>query len=261
MSRPSVKWIKVKGGTRRRWVPDPIAHSTVWRSSIIKFTLRVAEGSMLHVGSGMVAVHKGRPLILHSKTVRGYVIPGSTLKGAVAHYFTALYRDIRKTSSLFGWPGYMSRALFSDTVTDTRPLPWGVDPSWRPKHGNPSSVKLYDTNIPLRTVRNPVQYVEAFPPGTEFKGEIVLINPVKEETAELLLAMGFTSKGSHHFLLGFGRPKGMGKVMVAPSSVKVTLLDPLGDGREITEEVLSTVEKLHNKYKDKFEEVFGVGQV
>ena len=176
MSRPSVKWIKVKGGTRRRWVPDPIAHSTVWRSSIIKFTLRVAEGSMLHVGSGMVAVHKGRPLILHSKTVRGYVIPGSTLKGAVAHYSTALYRDIRKTSSLFGWPGYMSRALFSDAVTDSRPLPWGVDPSWRPRHGNPSSVKLYDTNIPLRTVRNPVQYVEAFPPGTEFKGEIVAQN-------------------------------------------------------------------------------------
>ncbi len=261
MSRPLAKWIRVSGGTRRRRVPNPTVHSTVWRSSVIRFTLRVADGSMLHVGSGMVSVHNGRPLILHSRSAKGYVIPGSTLKGAVAHYFTALYRDIGKTSSLFGWPGYMSRALFSDAVTDSNPSPWGVDPSWKPRIGERSSIKLYDANIRLREVEEPVQYVEAFSPGTEFRGEVVLINPGKNETAELLLAMGVTPEGSHHFLLGFGRPKGMGKVEIVPSSVRVTLLDPLGIGKEVTGEALSAIGNLHSKYRNNFEEVFGVGQV
>jgi len=253
-------WIPVTGGVRRREVINPPDHSTLWRSHIMKFTLEVCENSMVHVGSGRFSIHNGRPLSLNVRISGHPVIPGSTLKGAVSHYYMAVVGDNAKASKLFGWAGYMSRIFFSDAKADRDPVCWGVDPSWEPRRRD-RGVKLYRTDIPLRTVDDPVQYVEAFPPGTRFETQAVIINADRNEIPEILLALGVTPAGAHSLLLGFGRPKGMGKVIVVLNKLRISEVDQLGSEKEVTQEAMSLLEGAYGHYKTRFKEVFGVGQV
>lgn len=249
-------WISVARGTRRMRLVEYVDHSALWRAHVIEYTLRVADGSYVHVGSGRTSIYDGKPLSLHCRVSQSYVIPGSTLKGAVAHYYTAIFRDMRETSYLFGWPGYMSRVLFSDAKTEAKPEPLGVGPSWTPRIAR-RGIKIYRQGIQLERIDEPVQYVEAFPGGTTFTGRLVILNWMIDETAKLLLAMGATPQGNATLLIGFGKPKGLGKVVL--QDFKVLSVDQRGMANNVTQEISSKLEKVYQNVKDPVREVFGIG--
>lgn len=261
-------WLPVRGGTRRGPPPTPYPYHSILREAhLIEMRLEVPEGSRVHVGSGAASIYRGKLLMLNVRSAGRCVISGSTLKGAVAHYFLAVSNDIYETSSLFGWAtsrsSYMSRVLFEDAPADREPEPWGVSPSWRPRIKR-RGVKLYRVDAELEEVSDPVQYVEAFPPGTTFRTRVVVTNPNRWETEKVLISMGVLSDGVRPFLLGFGRPKGMGKVVVRREDLRVWRVGPLGERDEVTSELLGRIEGRAAELSEalaRSREVFSVGGV
>ncbi len=262
-------WLPVRGGTSRG-PPHTFSHHSILREAhIIETKLRIPEGSRVHVGSGIATIHGGRVLLLNIKSAGRYVIPGSTLKGAVAHYFLAISNDIYEASSLFGWAtsrsSYMSRILFEDSPADRNPEPWGVSPSWRPRVRR-RGIKLYRVDSKLEKTPDPVQYVEAFTPGTTFDTRVIITNPDLSirETEKVLLSMGILPEETRPFLLGFGKPKGMGKVMVSRESLRVWKIDPLGEREDLTSEILEKIETKDAEINEALKramEVFSLGNM
>ncbi len=255
MSSKTYKFIKVDG-LRRRSTGNYIPHSSLSRAHKIHVFLRTE--SPVHVGSGEIQLHKDLPLLLNARSEGKLIIPGSTLKGAISHYYLALTGDISSTSNLFGFPGYMSKALFSDSFPEgsVEPQIVGIGPSWQPKAWESGKIKLYRNDIEFREEKEQY-YLECIPQGTSLKADIIVLNPLEIETAKLILAMGYNPNGSKVFLLGFGKPRGLGKVRIL--SIGVLSVDALGNERDITNEIMRQASNVLQELKGRFEEVFGGG--
>jgi CRISPR/Cas system CSM-associated protein Csm3 (group 7 of RAMP superfamily) len=255
MSSNTYKFIQVDG-IKRRMVRSYIPHSSFREAHRIQVFLRTE--SPVHVGSGEIGLHENLPLLLNARLDGKLAIPGSTLKGVISHYYLALTGDISSTSSLFGSPGYMSRALFSDSLPEglVEPKIIGIGPSWQPARREMGKIKLYRNDIEFKEEKKQY-YLECIPQGTVLKADIVVFNPVKMETAKLILSMGHASYDSKIFLLGFGKPRGLGKIRV--SNLRVLSVDSLGKEKEITNEVMDDVDRTFQEVKGRFSEVFGSG--
>ena len=231
-------------------------HNCIDSIGVLKITL-IAEAPV-HVGSGDLSIRENLPLSLNVKDANGtLIVPGSTLKGLTAHYYLAVYGRQEKTSSLFGFHGYMSRVLFKDAkpTTYVKPMYERVGASWRPRTRAPRSIKMYKLNLP-RSNDKPVLVLECIPSGTELTTEIIVVNTRENELAEILLALGYTIGGT--LLLGYGKPKGLGKVKVIEAEARIAI------GAEIIMGVIKQVdlrehlEKLRKDYKSRLKEVFEV---
>jgi CRISPR/Cas system CSM-associated protein Csm3 (group 7 of RAMP superfamily) len=259
MSSNTYKFIQVNG-IKRRMVRGYIPHSSFREAHRIQVFLRTE--SPVHVGSGEIGLYENLPLLLNARLDGKLAIPGSTLKGVISHYYLALTGDISSTSSLFGFAHkrarYMSRALFSDSLPESpvEPKIIGIGPSWQPVRRKMGKIKLYRNDIEFKEEKKQY-YLECIPQGTVLKADIVVFNPVKMETAKLILSMGHTSHDSKIFLLGFGKPRGLGKIRV--SNLRVLSVDSLGKEKEITNEVMNDVDRTFQEVKGRFSEVFGSG--
>ncbi|MEM4581539.1 MAG: RAMP superfamily CRISPR-associated protein [Candidatus Korarchaeum sp.] len=247
----SYKFVYV-GETKRQKNRRYEKHSSI--REVHRIGISLITESPVHVGSGRAQPHSDGPLMLNTRSREGeLIIPGSTLKGVVSHYYLALTADIESTSNLFGFPGYMSRALFSDSlpVECVKPDIVEVVPSWKPKMFKRRHIKIYRSDMGLEMGRG--IFLECIPKGTTLRSEVLIINPIEGETAKLLLAMGYVPGNVKVFLLGFGKPKGLGKVRV--KEVKIHSIDVLGNEREI--DISESIEKALNQFGKRFEEVFG----
>ncbi len=248
------KFIKVDGvkrGTRNK-----VPHSSLREAHKIRASIRTE--SPVHVGSGEIELYEGLPLFLNARRDDKLLIPGSTLKGVISHYYLAITGSISSTSILFGFPGYMSRALFSDSFPEGQiePQILSVGPSWQPRRREFGKIKIYRSDIEFKE-ETKQYYLECIPKGAILHTDITVLNPLKMETAKLILAMGYNPQEPKILLLGFGKPKGLGKIRI--SDLKVFSLDSLGREREITEEIMKDVNNAFQELKDRFLEVFGDG--
>jgi hypothetical protein len=251
------KFIKVDGV--RRGTRNYIPHSYLREAHRIRASIRTE--SPVHVGSGEIELHEDLPMLLNAKCDGKLLIPGSTLKGVISHYYLAITGDISSTSSLFGFPGYMSRALFSDSSPEGQiePQILSVGPSWQPKRREYGKIKIYRNDIEYIEFKEEKKqyYLECIPEGVILHVDITVLNPIKMETAKIILAMGYNPQEPKILLLGFGKPKGLGKIRV--SELKVFSLDVLGREREITGEIMKDVGNAFQELKNRFLEVFGDG--
>jgi len=230
------------------------SHELIENIGILKLTLKTITS--VHVGSGDFSIHENLPLSLNVKNAKGVpIIPGSTLKGVTAHYHLAVYRKQEKTSSLFGFPGYMSRALFEDAVPEAiKELVYEkVGPSWRPRRSLPSSIKIYKPDLPRENDKS-ILVLECIPSNTILTTKIIVVNTSEKELAEILLALGYPIGGT--ILLGYGKPKGLGKIRILKATTEMAVGAMIAKGAAEQIDLTSYLEELKDKYKSTLKEVF-----
>lgn len=238
----------------RRKVIELVDHSTYREIYSIHYMIRTI--TPVHVGSGVFKIYNNRPLSVNTRDSEGrLVIPGSTMKGVVAHYHLAVIGEVNKTASLFGSPGYMSRIFFEDVKLIRAEKPWviiDVGASWRPrkKPEKPNMIKLYRPDL-KRVKEETVQYLECIPKDSMMSSKIVIVNSSINEVAEVLLSMDGL------MLVGYGKPKGLGKIKIEKVEIKL-FSPPSFSPVNRTKEVLQRVGKLKEKYRERVEEVFKV---
>jgi len=232
------------------------SHSHIKTIGILKIALKTITS--VHVGSGDFSTYKNLPLSLNAKNSDGeLIIPGSTLKGVTSHYHLAVYGKQEKTSGLFGFSGYMSRALFKDAIPEApfEPVYEKVGPSWRPRIRKLGFIKVYRTDIP-RSNSTPVLALECIPSNTILTTEIIVVNTSEEELAEILLALGYSIDGI--ILLGYGKPKGLGKIKIIQAVAKIATGTNIIRGEMKCIDLKRELEELKAKYKLRLKEVFNV---
>ena len=225
----------------------------------------------VHVGTGEIEC-SFREEYDHCYCVRkhfrknGYLmIPGSTIKGVLSTYFLALFKDIYQVSILFGAPGYQSRVIVDDFVSESknRAVYRRSPRQWRPRRGVPGSIKLYK---PLNRYGDleEILCLECIPEDTRVKGKITVLNSSDEEVAKIVLTLGYTpashTSQSHsvgYLMIGYGKGKGFGKVrLVSLNIVKYSSQDYFASGTNVTDDVIGKAESLFAKIKNAWNEVF-----
>lgn len=250
-------FVEIDSFPKRRRVKF-ISHSVYKENYIIYYKIKTL--SPVHVGSGLFKVYNNRLLSVNAHSIQGkLIIPGSTMKGVIAHYHLAVIRNTAKTSSLFGYPGYMSRICFEDVKPDRTNISAkivDVDMSWQPRKKPPKQnmIKLYRPSL-KKTKGKTVQYLECIPEDTIMSSRIIIINSSLEEVTEVLLSMGYAYNGI--ILIGYGKPKGLGKVRVEDVKVECST-SPSFSLTDKTKEVLSSIEESKKEYKDNIREVFEI---
>ncbi|RLG82668.1 MAG: hypothetical protein DRO40_07055 [Thermoprotei archaeon] len=211
-----------------------------------------------HIGSGDLQIDEsGLPLSLNARDSKGnLIIPGSSFKGVIAHYHLAIFRQQKLTSSLFGFPGYMSRVLVDDIRPKSyiEPKKIFVDASWTPRKSEPGKIKIYVSKI--RYIKSKYALVlECIPEGTDMNAEVTILNANEDELAQILLALGVAPNTTETFLIGFGKPKGLGKMKVKNFSIR-RIYNDLKIKKVNRDTIYSKLEGLFKKYEDNFNEVY-----
>lgn len=250
-------FVKIDSPPRRKRV-KAAPHSVYREVYIIHYRIRTL--SPVHVGSGIFKVYNGRPISINARDIDGkLIIPASTMKGVIAHYYLALIGSTEKTSGLFGYPGYMSRIFFEDvkpSETEVVPVVVEVGASWKParRPEKPSIVKLYQPNL-KKIKEKVVQYLECIPENTVIGSKITIVNSFLDEIAEVLLSMGYTYNGI--ILIGYGKPRGLGKTIIEDVRIEY-FTPPFSSSMDKTEEVLQKIETLKIEYRERIKEVFKI---
>jgi len=221
--------------------------------------LKLSTVTPVHVGSGNFRINRsGLPVSINIRDNEGnLIIPGSSFKGVMAHYHLAVFGQQRMTSILFGFPSYMSRVLVDDVkpLSHIKPKEISVDESWAPKKKQPGKIKIYINKIQYARVKD-VLILECIPENTDMYTKATVLNSNETELAQLLLALGVTPTDSKVFLVGFGKPKGIGKMKIKDFSVKRISSDLRIE--DVNKNIIySEIKKLFTKYKDRFNRVYG----
>jgi len=237
-----------------------IQHSIL--SNFFEINVEFETKLPVHVGTGEIDCsfeEKRNQCYCVRKHVKknGYlIIPGSTVKGVLSTYFLALFKDNYEVSFLFGAPGYQSRVIVEDFISESKPVIEESPKQWKPHRYKPGSIKLYKP-VDKYHDHEKILCLECIPKDATIKGKIIVLNSNEEEVAKIILALGYMPKEEKehsyqmgYLMIGYGKGKGFGKIMLKKESLSIVKYDSqdyFSSGVNVTNGVMEKAVLLFDK--------------
>ncbi len=175
----------------------------------------------LCVSDGIMQVKNGGSFFSLYRQSGKILIPGSSIKGAVRSYATAIGGEL-VAEKLFGKNSQSSLVFFEDVLGDWKVVHQGLPQQFAPSNSR-GEVKLYKKHTPTVAPRS-VHVFEALDRGQTLSFDISFKGLNEEQIGFLLISLGMDPQ--YPFILKIGRGKSLNLGAVSFCSQSVLVHDP-----------------------------------